>query len=77
MASMGEMINCIAHQWKQPLSMISTDASAIIAKKEYGVSNEEDEIESLTHITDITKYLAETIDDFRAFLNDDRTISAS
>jgi len=75
MVSMGEMIDNIAHQWRQPLSLISTSASALIAKKEYGLSNEEEEIKSLNHMIDITQYLSETINDFREFLHDDKQLS--
>ena len=35
MASMGEMIGNIAHQWRQPLSVISTCASGIKFEKEF------------------------------------------
>jgi signal transduction histidine kinase len=72
MASMGEMIDHIAHQWRQPLSIISTNASAIIVKKECGVSNEKWEINSLNNIIDVSQYLSETINDFRSFLKDDK-----
>jgi GAF domain-containing protein len=34
--SMGEMIGNIAHQWRQPLSIISTSASGIKLKNEFG-----------------------------------------
>lgn len=74
MASMGEMIDHIAHQWRQPLSIISTNASSIIAKKEYGISDEKSEIKSLNNIIDITEYLSNTIDDFRSFLQDDKSL---
>ena len=40
--SMGEMIGNIAHQWKQPLSIISTVASAISFKQEHGVLKPEE-----------------------------------
>lgn len=33
MAAMGEMIENIAHQWRQPLSVISTVATAAKLKK--------------------------------------------
>lgn len=69
MALMGEMIENIAHQWKQPLSAISTAASGIVMNKEYGVKDEKLEISSLNHITANVKYLSHTIDDFRDFFN--------
>ncbi len=37
MASMGEMIGNIAHQWRQPLNVISTSASSVKLEKEFGV----------------------------------------
>ncbi len=39
MASMGEMIENIAHQWRQPLSVISTIATGIQLKHDYGYLN--------------------------------------
>ena len=37
LASMGEMIGNIAHQWRQPLSLISTIASGIKVQMEFGL----------------------------------------
>jgi hypothetical protein len=37
MASMGEMIGNIAHQWRQPLSVISTVRTGLSFKMEYGM----------------------------------------
>ena len=67
MASMGEMLENIAHQWRQPLSVISTASSGIKMQKEFGISSEKQEIEILDTITSTAKHLSKTIDDFRDF----------
>ncbi|MEA3554871.1 MAG: hypothetical protein U9R39_10805 [Campylobacterota bacterium] len=41
MAQMGEMIGNIAHQWRQPLSVISTSASGMMLEKEYDILSDE------------------------------------
>ena len=41
MASMGEMMENIAHQWRQPLSFISTSASGIKLHKEFNTLDDE------------------------------------
>ena len=50
MASMGEMLENIAHQWRQPLSTISVCASGMEVKKELGILSEEDININLKHI---------------------------
>ena len=67
LASMGEMIANIAHQWRQPLSIISTLSTGIKLKKELGLSNEKNEIESLDTINQNSQYLSKTIDDFKNY----------
>jgi signal transduction histidine kinase len=67
MASMGEMIGNIAHQWRQPLSAISTIASGIKVEKEFGLLDDETLGNRLDGIVDKTNYLSQTIDDFRNF----------
>ncbi|WP_428025534.1 ABC transporter substrate-binding protein [Arcobacter sp.] len=69
MASMGEMIENIAHQWRQPLSNISVAASGIQLKKEMSTLSNEELNETLEHILSTAKYLSNTIDDFRSFFN--------
>jgi len=66
--AMGEMIGNIAHQWRQPLSVISTGASGAKVKKKMGVLTDEDFNESMDMIVKQTQYLSQTIDDFRDFI---------
>ena len=69
MAAMGEMIENIAHQWRQPLSVITTIASSLKLKREYGIIEEKDYDESIDHILDTANYLSNTIDDFRYYFS--------
>ncbi|RXI36959.1 hypothetical protein CRU99_13020 [Malaciobacter mytili] len=73
MASLGEMLENIAHQWRQPLSLISTCASAVKIQREVGVLNEDLVDEALDNILNSTKYLTKTIDDFRSFFLKNRS----
>ena len=71
LAAMGEMIANIAHQWRQPLSVISTLSTGIKLQKELNISNEEYEKESLDNINENAQYLSKTIDDFKNFFKKD------
>ncbi|MBY0541601.1 MAG: PAS domain S-box protein, partial [Campylobacterales bacterium] len=68
LASMGEMIGNIAHQWRQPLSLISTIASGIKVKMEFNQFDEKELIPDMENIIKQTNYLSNTIDDFRNFI---------
>lgn len=70
MAMMGEMLENIIHQWKQPLSLISVMSSTAQMHNEIGieVNNEE----CFANITKHILHLAETIDDFRDFFKHDK-----
>ncbi|MEA3227576.1 MAG: ATP-binding protein [Campylobacterota bacterium] len=69
MASMGEMIGNIAHQWRQPIAIISMWANNIIVD----IDIEEIENENLrkyaNKINEQTRHLSQTIDDFRNFFS--------
>ena len=71
MVALGEMIGNIAHQWRQPLSVISTSATGIKIKREYGISSEKEELIMLDSINESAQHLSKTIDDFRDFLKGD------
>lgn len=65
--AMGEMLENIAHQWRQPLSVISVAASGIKLKKEFDELNDEFLMESVNSINESAQFLSKTIDDFRNF----------
>ena len=67
MAALGEMIGNIAHQWRQPLSVITTAASGMKLKKELNMLSDVEHDESLDMIVNSANYLSSTIDDFRNF----------
>ncbi len=85
MASMGEMIANIAHQWRQPLSSINSVLIGLklkLAFDKYDLSNETDRKDCIAHfdekldnIENYTNLLSNTIDDFRNFFkpNKDKT----
>ncbi|MDC0933225.1 cache domain-containing protein, partial [Arcobacteraceae bacterium] len=65
MASMGEMIGNIAHQWRQPLSIISTGATGMLAQKEFDLLSDEQFKSTCKAINQNAQYLSKTIDDFK------------
>lgn len=70
MAAMGEMLENIAHQWRQPLSVISTAATGMQLELELNnsISNAL-ATKSINAINEHAQYLSKTIDDFRNFFN--------
>jgi two-component system, NarL family, sensor histidine kinase EvgS len=72
LVSMGEMIGNIAHQWRQPLSVISTSATGMKIQKEYGILEDKFFFEACDAIDNNVQYLSQTIDDFRDFIKGDR-----
>jgi PAS domain S-box-containing protein len=71
LSAMGEMIGNIAHQWRQPLSVISSSTSAIKLHEEEGFYSKEEIKDFVEVILNSTKYLSNTIDDFRNFYKED------
>jgi C4-dicarboxylate-specific signal transduction histidine kinase len=73
-ASMGEMIGNIAHQWRQPLSAITSTASSVKVQNELNLNTPEDINKNMDDIIYKANYLSETINIFRDFLSDDKEI---
>ncbi|WP_458700541.1 PAS domain S-box protein [Sulfurospirillum sp. 1307] len=66
-AAMGEMISIIAHQWRQPISIINMAVNNTIVDIELESLDEKSLKEELESILKQTQYLSKTIDDFRNF----------
>jgi len=71
-AGMGEMIGNIAHQWRQPLSAVSSISSGMLLQVELGVASNDDIQKSYSKILEYTNHLTQTIEDFRGYLKDDK-----
>lgn len=74
MAAMGEMFENIAHQWKQPLSVILSRSSGLKMLKEMDSLADDIFVESIDTISDNVMHLSNTVDDFRNFFRQDKTI---
>ncbi|PUE64569.1 sensor histidine kinase [Arcobacter lacus] len=72
LAAMGEMIGNIAHQWRQPLNIISIAATNAKLKKEMNLLTDDILLDALKLISDTTEHLSNTIDVFTDFLKEDK-----
>lgn len=66
-AAMGEMISIIAHQWKQPLSILSMIANNVRMDAELDTLDTKSVIAYHENFTSQIGYLSHTIEDFRNF----------
>ena len=69
LASMGEMIALIAHQWRQPLSSINGVVINIDVDNRKKILNDELLDKHLNQIENTTAYLSKTINDFTDFFS--------
>lgn len=67
-SAMAEMLENMAHHWRQPLSLISTLATGLKIKKEMNDLDDEYFIDSLERINQSSQNLSKVIDDFTIFL---------
>ncbi len=72
LAQMGEMLSMIAHQWRQPLSAISSTATALKLKATLNKTDKETVIKKSDDIIKYSKHLSTTIDDFRNFFKSNK-----
>jgi signal transduction histidine kinase len=74
-AAIADTLKNIAHQWRQPLSVISTIASGMKVQKELNILKDIDFNESCNTIIDNTTKLSLTIENFTNFFNKEDSIS--
>ena len=71
-SAVGEMIGNIAHQWRQPLSLVSTVSTGMKLQLELGLDVPKNElVETFESINIHMQHLSTTIEDFRNFFRDD------
>jgi PAS domain S-box-containing protein len=67
LASMGEMIGNIAHQWRQPLNIMALVMQDIYISHQLGNLTSEKVEASYEKSNNLLQYMSQTIDDFRNF----------
>ncbi|MBK6547177.1 MAG: PAS domain-containing protein [Arcobacter sp.] len=72
LAAMGEMLGNIAHQWRQPLNIISMSSSNLKLKNDIGELCSSTLRESLSLILKTINHLSDTIETFNDFLKTDK-----
>lgn len=71
LSAMGEMISMIAHQWRQPLSTISSMITRMKLKNELNKIDKDFLDITLNDMNKYVQYMSTTIDDFRNFFTTD------
>lgn len=69
LALMGEMIGNISHQWRQPLSQISSTLINLELYNERGKLSKEKLGEKIQDAGEQVKFMSDTIEDFKNFFN--------
>jgi signal transduction histidine kinase len=73
LASMSEMMDAVAHQWKQPLSLINLSITNLQLKNELSGELSTEFVNNVTKdITSQIKHLVDTTDEFRQFFRPDK-----
>ena len=76
MAALDEMIENIAHQWRQPLSQINSAILIIDYNLNKNNIQNSQINDKLNEIESLTKYMSDTINDFKNFLNKHKKMEA-
>ncbi len=72
LAAMGEMINNIAHQWRQPLNNIGLIIQNLQISFDSGTISREEMESEIGKAMSVIMHMSRTIDDFRNFFREDK-----
>lgn len=76
LSTLGEMLNNLVHQWRQPLSQINSVVYSIDSDYSSNKLTSTKLDDKLNNIESITNYLSHTLDDFRNFSLDNKKIDS-
>ncbi len=76
-AAMGEMISMIAHQWRQPITVISMVANNLLADVEFEDVQPQNVKKSAIKVLEQSHHLSQTIDDFKNFFRPNKKTELS
>ncbi len=71
-AQMGEMMSMIAHQWRQPLGVLSMSVNNLLVDVELELIEPDTLKEELQEMNNQLEHLSQTIDEFRNFFREDK-----
>jgi len=72
LASMGEMLRHIAHQWRQPLSEINSVAMKIETDHRRQTTSDSSLDRNIEQIENLTEHMSKTIQDFNGYFKSDK-----
>jgi len=67
--ALSELMENIAHQWRQPLSVISTSSSGMLMQKELNLLSDQNLVDFCNTITDQAQYLSSTIENIKHLMD--------
>ena len=77
MIAMGKMIGNIAHQWRQPLNSLAIILMELEDAFYHGEATHKSVRRSIKHSNKLLEKMSHTIDDFKDFFKNDKTLSAN
>ena len=75
LAAMGEMMDAVAHQWKQPINIINMQVDMINYDYEDGLINDEYIKEFQGKVSSQVKHMTSTLNEFRSFFRPSKEAS--
>ena len=72
LAQIGELLNMIAHQWRQPLNILGLGLTNIELNNMLGQLDSDEAAAQMRIMQEQISYMSHTIDDFRSFFQEDK-----